>query len=261
MGLMNFVNLAHGAFAMMGGFLCVVLMRRFGDAVLADAAAGVRGHRRRPARLLERMLYRRLYRASRSTRCCSRSASPSWSARPPPGSSARRSSRCSCRRRSSARSRVLGIDLGAYRLFLIGFVVGAHRGLALAGDRTRFGAQLRAAVDNPRRRPASASTSACSSASPSRWARGWRAWAARWRSTCWGWIPTFALKYLVYFLLVVVVGGAGIDQGLAGRGAAARRARRRRQVLRAAGRRLRHLRRDGRAAGASFPRGLHGRRA
>eukprot|EP01035_Chromulina_nebulosa_P043088 gene43088-58352_t len=29
MGLMNFINLAHGAFAMAGGYLTVVLMQRF----------------------------------------------------------------------------------------------------------------------------------------------------------------------------------------------------------------------------------------
>ena len=33
MGLMNFVNLAHGAFAMMGGFTCVALMRALRHAV------------------------------------------------------------------------------------------------------------------------------------------------------------------------------------------------------------------------------------
>src|SRR4051812_9099798 len=35
MGLMNFVNLAHGAFAMAGGFVCVVAMTRFGVPFLA----------------------------------------------------------------------------------------------------------------------------------------------------------------------------------------------------------------------------------
>jgi len=29
LGLMNFINLAHGAFAMMGGYLTVVLMQRW----------------------------------------------------------------------------------------------------------------------------------------------------------------------------------------------------------------------------------------
>src|SRR5438876_5533594 len=63
MGLMNFVNLAHGAFAMAGGYACVVAVTRFGVpfvaalpiAFVASALAGV---------VLERTLYRRLYNAS-----------------------------------------------------------------------------------------------------------------------------------------------------------------------------------------------------
>ena len=35
LGLMNFVNLAHGAFAMAGGYLTAVLMNRFGVPFLA----------------------------------------------------------------------------------------------------------------------------------------------------------------------------------------------------------------------------------
>src|SRR6478672_2580579 len=62
LGLMNFVNLAHGAFAMLGGYVCVVSMHRLGVpfllalplAFLASALAGW---------LLERLLYRRLYQA------------------------------------------------------------------------------------------------------------------------------------------------------------------------------------------------------
>src|SRR5262249_25531321 len=63
MGLMSFVNLAHGAFAMMGGFTCVALMGRLGLPFLSTlplvfastAAVGA---------LLEVLLYRRLYRRS-----------------------------------------------------------------------------------------------------------------------------------------------------------------------------------------------------
>src|SRR5499427_409834 len=63
MGLMNFINLAHGAFAMLGGYVCVVLMTRAGVpflaslplAFVASAAVGI---------VLERTLYQRLYRAT-----------------------------------------------------------------------------------------------------------------------------------------------------------------------------------------------------
>jgi len=60
LGLMNFVNLAHGAFAMAGGYVTVILMDSWGVpflaclpvAFLAPAAAGL---------VLERTLYRQMY--------------------------------------------------------------------------------------------------------------------------------------------------------------------------------------------------------
>src|SRR5206468_12229513 len=60
LGLMNFVNLAHGAFAMAGGYVCMVLVNRMGWpffaalplAFVSAAAIGV---------LLERTLYRHIY--------------------------------------------------------------------------------------------------------------------------------------------------------------------------------------------------------
>src|SRR4029079_12380354 len=60
LGLMNFVNLAHGAFAMAGGYVTVLLMSRFGVPFLACLplaflAAALLGA------VLERTLYRRLY--------------------------------------------------------------------------------------------------------------------------------------------------------------------------------------------------------
>jgi branched-chain amino acid transport system permease protein len=63
LGMMNFVNLAHCAFAMLGGYVTATLMNRFGWpffatlplAFLAAALVSV---------VFERVLYRRLYRAS-----------------------------------------------------------------------------------------------------------------------------------------------------------------------------------------------------
>src|SRR5919206_5012987 len=60
LGLMNFVNLAHGAFAMAGGYITAVLMNRMGVpflatlplAFLVPAAIGL---------VLERTLYSRVY--------------------------------------------------------------------------------------------------------------------------------------------------------------------------------------------------------
>ena len=60
MGLMGFVNLAHGVFAMLGGYATVTLMNRFGVPFLASLAIGcivvsAIGF------VLERVLYRRFY--------------------------------------------------------------------------------------------------------------------------------------------------------------------------------------------------------
>jgi len=63
LGLMNFINLAHGAFAMLGGYLTALLMTRVGFPFLATlpiafvfpALVGI---------VLERTLYRRLYGSS-----------------------------------------------------------------------------------------------------------------------------------------------------------------------------------------------------
>src|SRR3954454_18846378 len=60
MGLMGFVNLAHGVFAMLGGYVLTSLMSRmgvpFGLALIAAFLATALG-----SLILERLLYRRLY--------------------------------------------------------------------------------------------------------------------------------------------------------------------------------------------------------
>src|SRR3954463_13774118 len=63
MGLMGFVNLAHGVFAMAGGYLMITLMERFGIpwvAALAFACLAVSLF----SVVLEKLLYSRLYGAS-----------------------------------------------------------------------------------------------------------------------------------------------------------------------------------------------------
>src|SRR5215470_16398121 len=68
LGMMNFVNLAHTAFAMLGGYVAVTLMNRYSWPFLATlpmafvSAALV-------SVVFERVLYRRLYRASELDQC------------------------------------------------------------------------------------------------------------------------------------------------------------------------------------------------
>src|SRR5512132_4419867 len=60
LGLMNFINLAHGSFAMAGGYISVVLVNRLGVPFFAALALAFVGSAMIGA-LLERLLYRHVY--------------------------------------------------------------------------------------------------------------------------------------------------------------------------------------------------------
>src|SRR5262245_21142650 len=144
MGLMHFVNLAHGTFAMLGGFLCVELTRRLGVPFLLTlpfvfVVVGIVGAG------LERTLYRRLYTRSPLDQVlftiglafmAGAAATFAWGPSQQP-----------VELPAFLRGQVtwFGIDLGAYRMFLVVLVVAITAALGLSLARTRFGAQLRAA--------------------------------------------------------------------------------------------------------------------
>ena len=212
MGLMSFVNLAHGAFAMMGGFLCGALMGRWGVPFLATlplvfvviAAAGA---------ALERLLYRRLYGAGALDQVLftigltfMAGAAATWIWGPSQQPVALPAS-------LHRQVQVLGIDLGAYRLFLVGFVVVVTAALGLLVTRTRFGAQLRAAVDNRQAAEGVGVNVGRLFTVTFALGSGLAGLGGALSIDVLGLDPTFALKYLVYFLLVVVVGGAGSFKG------------------------------------------------
>ena len=76
MGLMGFVNLAHGGFAMLGGYVIVLAMNRWGLGFVAGAGARLRRHRRASAWCSSGCSTRGSTGPPSSTRCCSPSA---WS--------------------------------------------------------------------------------------------------------------------------------------------------------------------------------------
>jgi branched-chain amino acid transport system permease protein len=214
LGLMNFINLAHGAFAMFGGYLAVWLMTRWGVpflatlpiAFLAVAAAGA---------LLERLLYRRFYGASPLdqvlltiglTLMAIAAATYVW------GSGQQGVALPAFLR---GQVNVLGVDLGRYRLFLVATVLVAIVALKLLLERTRLGAQVRAAVDN--RRAASALGIPVDRLFTLMFAlgSGLAGVGGVLGIEVLGLDPTFPLRFMVYFLLVVVVGGAGTLHGAA----------------------------------------------
>ena len=62
LGLMNFINLAHGAFGMLGGYVAVTAMRQLGLPFLAALPLAFLGAAPLSV-VFERTLFRRLYRA------------------------------------------------------------------------------------------------------------------------------------------------------------------------------------------------------
>jgi branched-chain amino acid transport system permease protein len=108
---------------------------------------------------------------------------------------------------------VLGIDLGAYRLFLVALVVAVTAGLTLFLSRTRFGALLRAAVDNQQAAAGVGVNVGLLFSVTFALGSGLAGLGGALAIDVLGLDPTFALKYLVYFLVVVVVGGAGSLKG------------------------------------------------
>jgi len=207
LGLMNFINLAHGAFAMLGGYVCVLALQRWGlpfAAVLplAFAISALAGL------VLERLLYRHLYRRSHLDQVLATIgltfmaiAVASYFFGPmqqplqvPPFLSGQVS--------------VLGVDLNIYRGFLLAVGVALTVALTMALERTRFGASVRAAVDRPRVADALGIRVGLVFQITFAVGCGLAGLGGALGVQVLGLDPTFPLKFIVYFLLVVAVGGS-----------------------------------------------------
>lgn len=212
LGLMNFVNLAHGAFAMLGGYICVVLLNQFGMSFYAtlplifigSALVGV---------VLERTLYRRLYGASPldqvlfSIGLIFVSTSIAYfffGAQQQP-----------LQLPSSllGQFNLPGADLGVYRVFLIAIGLVLAIGLQWLISSTKFGAMLRAAVDNPRVANGLGINVDRVFALTFALGSGLAGLGGALGVDMLGLDPNFATKYIVYFLIVVAVGGTGNIKG------------------------------------------------
>ena len=212
MGMMNFINLAHGAFAMLGGYVCVTLLNRLGVPFLATLplafiAAAVVGL------ILERSLYRRLYKASHLdqvlfsiglTFMAVAGATWQWGPTQQP---------VVLPDWLRGQVSLLGLDVGAYRVFLIGVVVIVTVALGLLIERTRFGAQIRASVDNQVAAAGLGINVSRVFSLTFALGSGLAGLGGGLGIDVLGLDPTFPVKYMVYFLLVVAVGGAGTIKG------------------------------------------------
>jgi branched-chain amino acid transport system permease protein len=212
MGLMGFVNLAHGVFAAAGGYIMTTLLGRYGlpfplavaAAVLAVGLAGV---------VLEWLLYRRLYGADELSQVLMSvglifvavaAARYLWGplAQPmtPP----------------AYLSGQIGLgfrSFPAYRSFLIvcGAVLVSLLWLGL--ERTRLGARIRAAVDNRRMAQSIGINTSLLFNLTFALGSGLAALGGALGAEILAIDPGYAQEHLIYFLLVVAVGGLGSIKG------------------------------------------------
>ena len=208
LGMMNFINLAHCAFAMLGGFVAVTLVNELGwpffaalpMAFLAAAAAAV---------VLERTLYRRLYKATELDQVLLTIGIVFMSVATAAyffGTLQQPMQTPSFLRGSFS---FLGLSLGAYRLFLIAAGLLVALALILTLEYTRFGASVRAAVDNQRMAAGLGINVEATFAITFALGSGLAGLGGALATEIVGLDYWFAFGYLVYVLIVVSVGGLG----------------------------------------------------
>jgi len=208
LGMMNFVNLAHCSFAMLGGYVTVTLTNAFGWPFLATlplafvsaALASV---------VLERVLYRRLYRATDLDQCLLTIGIVFVSVAVAAyvyGTIQQPVQLPSYLRGSVS---IMGRGFGAYRLFLIGMSLAVTIVLIVALEYTRFGAQVRAAVDNQRMARGLGIDVDRVFAVTFALGSGLAGLGGALAIEIVGLDHAFAFTYLVYVLIVVAVGGLG----------------------------------------------------
>ena len=212
MGLMGFVNLAHGVFAMAGGYITVTLMSRYGvsfGVALLAACVGVA----LLSVVLERCLYARLYGAGELEQVlftiglvfmAVAVVRKIWGPLPQP---------------IAVPALLSGqINLGfrsfpTYRTFLIAVSLVLTLVLWLGIERTNFGARLRAAVDNRRMAESLGINTGQLFTVSFALGSGLAALGGGLGADILAIDPGYAMEYLVYFLMVVAVGGLGSIRG------------------------------------------------
>ena len=212
LGMMNFVNLAHCAFAMLGGYVTVTLMNQFQwpffatlpFAFLAAAIVSV---------AFERVLYRRLYRASDLDQVLLTIglAFVSVAAAAYAYGTVQQPVQMPSYLRGSVT--FLGLTFGAYRLFLVATALVITLALVAALEYTRFGAQVRAAVDNQRMARGLGIDVDRVFAVTFALGSGLAGLGGALAIEIVGLDHAFAFTYLIYVLIVVAVGGLGSIAG------------------------------------------------
>lgn len=206
MGLMNFINLAHGAFAMAGGYITVMLVNRLGVPFLlclpiAFIVTAVVGG------ILERLLYKHMYGKPELDQVLFTIGLVFMAVTAMDYVVGSQQQNLQLPEYFQGRFDFSAIGVGKYRLFIIVICALLTVGLQLILSKTRFGSRLRAAVDDPRVASGLGLnvnrifmlTFAVGS--------GLAGLGGALGIEVLGLDPTFPLKFMIYFLIVVSVGG------------------------------------------------------
>jgi branched-chain amino acid transport system permease protein len=212
LGLMNFVNLAHGAFAMLGGYIAATLMNAFGWPFLATlpiafALTGI------VSVVFERTLYRRLYRARELDQVLLTIGLVFMSVATAAFFFGTQQQPVRLPQYLRSYTTVMSVNFSHYRLFLIIVALAVTLALVLALERTRFGAQVRAAVDNQRMAQGLGINVELVFAVTFALGSGLAGLGGALAIEIVGLDPNFAFTYLIYVLIVVAVGGLGSIRG------------------------------------------------
>jgi branched-chain amino acid transport system permease protein len=212
LGLMNLINLAHGVFAMAGGYVAVVLVNRLGVpfaaalplAFLIPAAAGV---------VMERTLYRRIYAKSHLEQVLFTIGLVFMSVAAVDYVTGSQQVFIQLPHALEGQFSVFGIGIGKYRLLIIVICGLLAVALQTVLARTRFGSQLRAAVDDPRTARGLGINVNAVFAVTFAVGSGLAGLGGALGAEILGLDPQFPLKFMIYFLIVVAVGGTSSITG------------------------------------------------
>jgi branched-chain amino acid transport system permease protein len=212
LGLMNFVNLAHGAFAMAGGYVTLILVNRVGVpffaalalAFLASALIGA---------LLERTLYVHVYGRSPLDQVLFTIGLVFMAVAGTDYFMGAQQVFIQIPSSLQGRFEVLGVGIGRYRLFIIVLCGILTIVLQLILMQTRFGSRLRASVDDARVARGLGINVNAVFALTFAFGSGLAGLGGALGAELLGLDPTFPLKYMVYFLIVVTVGGTSTMTG------------------------------------------------
>jgi branched-chain amino acid transport system permease protein len=214
MGLMNFINLAHGAFAMFGGYLTVILMHKAGVpflwclplAFLGTAALGG---------LLEVTLYRRMYAKPHLDQVLFSIGLTFMAVASADFFMGSTQQIIQLPDYLKGRTEWLdgALGMGHYRLFIIAICAALTVCLQLVLSKTRFGSRLRASVDDQRVAAGLGINVNGVFLLTFAMGSGLAGLGGALGAEVLGLEPSFPFKFMVYFLIVVAVGGTSSITG------------------------------------------------